>query len=97
MLIGNYEALQKFAKKHARSRSSLGAWYQAALSARWRSFDDVKKTFGATDIYRNCVIFDIAGNRYRLIAIIRYDLEQVDIETILTHAEYDRDKWKKNC
>jgi mRNA interferase HigB len=43
------------------------------------------------------VIFDIAGNRYRLIAIIRYDLEQVDIETILTHAEYDRDKWKKNC
>ncbi|MGH9755888.1 MAG: type II toxin-antitoxin system HigB family toxin [Blastocatellia bacterium] len=39
----------------------------------------------------------IAGNRYRLIAIIRYDLEQVDIEAILTYAEYDRDKWKKNC
>jgi mRNA interferase HigB len=97
MLVGNYEALQKFARKHARSRSSLDAWYQVTTLARWRNFDDVKKTFGATDIYHDCVIFDIAGNRYRLIAIIRYDLEQVDIEAILTHAEYARDKWKKNC
>jgi|SRR5215813_14770749 len=97
MLVGNYEVLQKFSKKHARARTSLDAWYQATLLARWHNFDDVKKTFGTADIYRDCTIFDIAGNRYRLIAIIRYDLEQVNIETILTHAEYDRDKWKKNC
>jgi mRNA interferase HigB len=97
MLVGNHEALQKFARKHARSRSSLEIWYQTSLEAIWHNFDDVKKTFAATDIYHNCAIFDIAGNKYRLIAKIRYDLEQVDIEAILTHAEYDRDKWKKNC
>jgi mRNA interferase HigB len=97
MLIGNYEALQKFAKKHARSRSSLETWYQNTLEARWRNFDDVRTTFRSADIYGDCVIFDIAGNNYRLIALIRYDLEQVNIETVLTHAEYDRDKWKKNC
>lgn len=97
MLVANYEALQKFAKKHARSRSSLDTWYQATLDAIWRNFDDVKKTFRTADIYGDCTIFDIAGNKYRLIAIINYDLEQVYIETILTHSEYDRDKWKKNC
>jgi mRNA interferase HigB len=97
MLVGNYEALQKFARKHARSRSSLEIWYQGALEVIWHNVDDVKKTFRTAGIYRDCVIFDIAGNRYRLIAKIRYDLEQVDIEAILTHAEYDRDKWKKTC
>lgn len=97
MLVGNHEALQKFARKHARSRSSLDTWYKATRRATWRNFDDVRKAFGATDIYNDCAIFDIAGNRYRLIANIRYDMEQVDIKAILTHAEYDRDKWKKNC
>jgi mRNA interferase HigB len=97
MLVANYEELQKFAKKHARSRPSLDTWYQAALNVIWRNFDDVKRTFRTADIYGDCTIFDIAGNKYRLIAIINYNLEQVYIEAILTHSEYDRDKWKKNC
>jgi len=97
MNVVNYEVLQKFARKHARSRSSLDTWYEATLETIWRNFDDVKKTFRTADIYGDCTIFDIAGNNYRLIAIINYDLEQVYIETILTHTEYDRDKWKKNC
>jgi len=97
MKVVNYEVLQKFARKHARSRSSLDTWYEATLKTIWRNFDDVKKTFRAADIYGDCTIFDIAGNKYRLIGIINYDLEQVYIETILTHSEYDRDKWKKNC
>jgi mRNA interferase HigB len=97
MLIANYGLIEKFAKKHARSRPSLDIWYQTTLKARWSKFDEVKKTFGSADIYGDCVIFDIAGNRYRLIALIRYDLEQVNIEKILTHAEYDRDSWKKHC
>jgi mRNA interferase HigB len=97
MLIANYGLIEKFAKKHARSRLSLDIWYQTTLKARWSKFDDVKKTFGSADIYGYCVIFDIAGNRYRLIALIRYDLEQLNIEKILTHAEYDRDSWKKHC
>jgi len=97
MFIANYEAIKKFAKKHANARPSLNSWRKVTLTAQWRSFDDVRKTFGSADIYGDCMIFNIGGNNYRLIAIIRYDLEQVEIETILTHGEYDRDKWKKNC
>src|SRR5688572_19138851 len=97
MFIANYGLVEKFTKKHARSRPSLDIWYQAALKARWSNFDDVRQTFRSADVYGDCVIFDIAGNRYRLIALIRYDLEQVTIEKVLTHAEYDRDNWKKHC
>jgi len=97
MLVGNYEALQKFARKHARSRSSLEIWYQGALEGIWNNFDDVKKTFRAADSYRDCVIFDIAGNNYRLIGTIDYEAQQISIKAILTHAEYDKEKWKKYC
>jgi mRNA interferase HigB len=97
MLIANYEIAQKFARKHARARSSLNTWYHATLQAQWNSFDDVRKTFRTADLYGECVIFDIGGNNYRLIAKIDYEAKQVSIQTVMTHAEYDREKWKSNC
>lgn len=97
MIVRNYEVLQKFARKHARSRSSLKIWYEAVSKENWNNFDDVKKTLQATDSYQDCVIFDIGGNNFRLIAQIEYALQQVSVKAILTHPEYDRDKWKKDC
>lgn len=97
MLIANNEAIEKFAKKHAQARSRLNTWRDATLKATWKNFDDVKKTFRAADLYGDCVIFDIGGNNYRLIAKIDYELEQVSIKAVMTHAEYDREKWKSNC
>ncbi|MCI0389563.1 MAG: type II toxin-antitoxin system HigB family toxin [Acidobacteria bacterium] len=97
MLIANYEAIEKFAKKRAQARSRLNTWRDVTLKTLWRNFDDVKKTFPATDIYGNCVIFDVGGNNYRLIATINYEAEQVSIKAVMTHAEYDREKWKRNC
>ena len=67
------------------------------LNAIWKNFEDVKKTFRATDIYGDCVIFDVGGNNYRLIAKINYETEQVSIKAVMTHAEYDKDKWKGDC
>jgi mRNA interferase HigB len=97
MLIANNEAIEKFAKKHAQARSRLKTWRDATLKATWKNFDDVKKTFRAADLYGDCVIFDIGGNNYRLIAKIDYELEQVSIKAVMTHAEYNREKWKSNC
>lgn len=97
MDIYNYEVAEKFARKHARSRSSLNLWREATLGATWKSFDDVKKTFRTADLYGLCVIFDIGGNNYRLTASINYETEVVSIKAVMTHAEYDKDKWKKDC
>ncbi len=97
MDVLNYEVAEKFAKKPARARSSLSLWRDAALKATWNSFDDVRKTFRTADLYGSCVIFDIGGNNYRLTAKISYKREVVSINEVMTHAEYDKDKWKKNC
>jgi len=97
MVVLNYEAAEKFARKHARARSSLTLWRDVTLKATWKNFDDVKKTFRSADLYGSCVVFDIGGNNYRLIAEIDYVAEQVSINEVMTHAEYDKDKWKKDC
>ena len=97
MELIDYELVEEFAKKHARSRSSLNMWRETTIAVRWKNFDDVKKTFRATDLYGDCVIFDIGGNKYRLIAKIEYEDEQVSINKVMTYAEYDKDKWKREC
>jgi mRNA interferase HigB len=97
MELIDYGLVEKFARKHARSRSSLNMWSETAIAARWKNFDDVKNTFRAADLYGDCVIFDIGGNKCRLIAKINYKYGLVSIRAVMTHAEYDKNKWKENC
>src|SRR5262249_43025564 len=92
--VVSYSHIKKFCRKHAGARKSLNGWYRATSRAIWRNLDDVKKTFSATDIFKCCTIFNIGGNNYRLIAIINYRTQVLYIREILTHAEYDKDKWK---
>lgn len=60
--------------------------------AEWLHFPDVKRTFPAADYVRSTgrVIFDIGGNKYRLIARVDFDEQLLYIEQVLTHEEYDR-------
>jgi mRNA interferase HigB len=97
MELAHFDVVEKFARKHARARSSLIMWRDASIVAKWKNFDDVKKTFRAADLYGDCVIFDVGGNSYRLIAEINYEYELISIRMVMTHAEYDKNKWKKNC
>jgi len=97
MIIRNYEEIEKFARRHATARPAFNRWRRIAEVVSWEDFEDVKRDFPAADKYRACVIFDIAGNNYRLIAKIDYAAEIVAIRKALTHAEYDKEKWKKDC
>lgn len=58
-------------------------------------FVDLKKTFGSADQVRPHTVFDISGNKYRLIAVVEYALQTVSIECVLTHAEYGKGRWRK--
>ncbi len=82
---------------HPDARGPLTRWRKLVASANWQSFEDVKADFGKTvDQYKQFVIFDIGGNKYRLIAHIHYNTCRVYIhDDVLTHAEYDRGKWKE--
>jgi mRNA interferase HigB len=87
--------LREFWDQHPRAKKSqLEAWYQVVQRADWQSFADVRKTFNTADAVGRFVVFDIGGNKYRLIAVIHYDRGKLFVRQVLTHAEYDKGKWK---
>ncbi len=86
--------LREFWENHPRAEAPLRAWYQKARKAEWEEFTDVKEMFPQTDQYKQFVIFDIGGNKYRLIAEINSTQAKIFVRHVLTHSEYDREKWK---
>ncbi len=97
MRVISYGTIRKFIEKHPKGDSPLNGWYKIVEKSNWSSFDDVKKTFSSADGYRKCIIFNIGGNNYRLIARIDYKRFTIYIKKILTHSDYDKDKWKSDC
>lgn len=63
-------------------------------AANWKTLPELKQTFNSADDVEGRVVFNIGGNKYRLIAVIRYELSLVIIQRVLTHEEYDRGGWK---
>ena len=87
--------LRKFWGKHSDAETSLRHWIKATKSASWKNFMEVRETFSTADVYGKYTIFNIGGNKYRLIAVIHFNTERVYVRYILTHAEYDEGSWKK--
>ncbi|MBO0699586.1 MAG: type II toxin-antitoxin system HigB family toxin [Zavarzinella sp.] len=86
--------LRDFWERHPRAQSALEAWYQVAKHAEWETFADVRQTFNAADQVGRFTVFDIGGNKYRLIAVIHFNRGKLFVRDVLTHAEYDDGKWK---
>jgi mRNA interferase HigB len=97
MRIISKNAIKKFWGKHSGAEQSLLSWHKIAKSCTWNDFSDVRKTFRNTDVYRDCVIFDVGGNKYRVIAKIRYRTKRIYIRFVLTHSEYGKGSWKEDC
>ncbi len=84
------KALIEFWENHANSRQPLQAWYSDVKSANWNTPSDIKSVYGnASFIENNRVVFNIKGNKYRLIVVIQYEHSIVYIRFIGTHKEYD--------
>lgn len=91
MRVVKRKPLLDFAAKYPNAKAPLEAWYHEVKAANWRHTADVKAKFGSADVVaNNRVVFDIGGNKYRLIAKIAYRVGVVYIKFIGTHKEYDR-------
>ncbi|MGH9799535.1 MAG: type II toxin-antitoxin system HigB family toxin [Blastocatellia bacterium] len=97
MRIVSYGKIREFYELHPESQSSLDVWYDITVEAYWKTFAEVRQTFRSADIYGTCTIFDVGNNKYRLIAWVSYKTHKVFIRSVMTHAEYDKDKWKSDC
>ena len=81
------------------SEGPLTAWHSHVQSrtVSWRNWSDVKADFANASLAGNCVVFNIGGSKYRLVTRVLYPSQKVFILKVMTHKEYDKDKWKEEC
>ena len=82
--------IKEFWEVHRECEQQLKAWYREVKNAAWRTPRDVKLMYPSARILRdNRIVFNIRGNRYRLVVRVNYDIQIVWIRFVGTHAEYD--------
>lgn len=86
--------LRAFWNKHREAETPLRAWVKLIEHSRFEGFNELRRTFPAADEVDRYVVFDIGGNKYRLIAVIHFNRQKIYVRHVLTHTEYDSGRWK---
>jgi len=86
--------LVSFWRRHSDAEHPLRVWYRLTSRAQWRHFVQLREAFPAADQVGRLVVFNVGGNKYRLIAFVDYISRIVFIRNVLTHADYLRGGWK---
>lgn len=94
MHIISRKVLRQFWEKYPDSETALIRWFKLMKSATFQTFDELRSVFPSADIVGHLIVFNIGGNKYRLITSIHFNRQKVYIRYILTHSEYDKDQWK---
>lgn len=93
MRIIAHNTLIMFYRKHEDAETAIEDWYHKTLKANWSNFAEIKKTFNTADSVGNQrYVFNIKGNDYRIVAIVKFQIKMVYIRFVGTHSEYDRIK-----
>jgi mRNA interferase HigB len=86
--------LNDFADKYRETRSALAHWYSLVKRNDFANFAELRAMFTSADRVGKLTVFNLGGNKVRLVAAIHYNRKKVYIRAVLTHAEYDEGKWK---
>lgn len=93
MVIISKTILREFSEKHSWAESAIEKWYDETIAADWKDFAELKQTFNSTDsVGDDRYVFNIKGNRLRLVALIFFKVRTVFILFIGTHSDYDKIK-----
>ncbi len=94
MHVISRKRLLEAAEKDSSLSEALDTWYRIAKQAAWQSLADVRRVFPTADGVGRYTVFNVKGNRYRMICEVNYRTGRVFIRYVLTHAEYDKGGWK---
>jgi len=89
MRVISNSALVAFTAKYPAAETPLQAWRRIIESRPFTSFSDLKRTFNAIDRVGQFYVFDIGGNKYRIVAAIHFDKQRLYVRHVFTHKEYD--------
>lgn len=95
MRVLGTEVLDKAKKRHRDLTSSVATWLMIAREAKWKNLNEVRLPWRNTDFVKGKTIFNIKGNRYRLIAIVNYASQTIIVRMLVTHDEYGRGEWNQ--
>src|SRR5438309_5182540 len=100
MRIITRKRLREFGRRHPDAAVPLEKWYRLLREAEWENLQELRRVYPHADLVRvasgNLVtVFNICGNKYRLIAAVHYNRQRVYVLRLVTHAEYSKDFWKK--
>lgn len=95
MHIISRKVIQQFWERYPDSQSSLIRWYKIMQKSEFDSFNELRRTFPTADKVGDLIVFNISGNKYRLIASIHFNRNKIYIRHVLTHPEYDKGAWKQ--
>jgi len=87
--------LNEFAEQYPETKRALAHWYSLVRRNDFSNFAELKAMFSSADQVGKFTVFNVGGNKVRLIAAIHYNRKRVYIRGVLTHTEYDEGKWKE--
>ena len=87
--------LNEFAEKYPETENALADWYRLIKQNDFSNFAELQMMFASADKVGNLTVFNVGGNKVRLISAIHYNRKKVYIRAVLTHKEYDAEKWKQ--
>jgi mRNA interferase HigB len=97
MHVISEKKLREFWAAWPEAEIPLRAWLRVAEQAVWEKFADVRETYASADQVGRCTVFNIGGNKFRLIVVIHFNRGKVYVRHVLTHEDYDRGLWRRDC
>ena len=94
MHVISYKRIRQFSTVHRDSEAPLRAWYSIVKKAKWQNLAELKQVYPSADLVDRHIVFNIKGNKYRLIARVVFRSQTVFVLAIMTHKEYDLEQWK---
>lgn len=95
MHVISRKALREFWERYPDAETALVRWFQLMERADFASFAELRTTFPSAELAGDYVVFNIAGNKYRLIAVIHFNRGRVYVRHALTYQAYDKGAWKR--
>jgi len=97
MHIISRKKILEFIEKEPKSETALDEWYRRMKGLKTANLVELRKTFPSADIVGNCLVFNVGGNKVRIVTKISFTKATVYMRFVLTHSEYDKEKWKSDC
>jgi len=95
MHVISRKTLRLFWEKHPNSQNALVRWFKVTATSEFCNFTEVRAAFPSADLVEQRIIFNIVGNKYRLVVSVHFNRGKMYIRHVLTHPEYAKGAWKK--